>query len=85
MKIKSGALLIGTIVLAFVSVSLVADLLTPGGFNVGETIGGLYTNTQPSGTCGCEYDSQTNEYLCNQYCGSTVYAICNTTADCALV
>jgi hypothetical protein len=87
---KPEALLVGTVVLAFIAVTLIADLLTPGGFNVGQTIGGLYSQkTSPSSRktldldrCTCEYRSEYEDYMCNSYCGDMSDVFCSSTADC---
>ena len=85
---KPAALLVGVVVLAFLAVSIVADLLMPGGFNVGQTIAGLY-GQKPSSKqvadvdrCNCEYNSNYEDYMCNSYCGDMSNAFCSSTADC---
>jgi hypothetical protein len=50
MTVRPMASLLVIFVLAFIAVSLIADLLTPGGFNVGETIAGFFRKTCSSGT-----------------------------------
>ena len=75
---KPVALLIGVFILAFVAVSLVADLLLPGGFNVGQTIAGLYEKKE----CECEYNAEYEDYMCNSYCGDMSNAFCSSTTYC---
>ena len=83
---KPVALLIGVVVLAFVAVSLVADVLIPGGFNVGQTIAGLYQKPYEQQLdvekCECEYSSEYEDYVCNNYCGDFSETYCQSKADC---
>jgi hypothetical protein len=81
---KPTALLIGIVVLAFVAVCIVADMLAPGGVNVGERVAGVYEETtQPDlDKCLCEYSSVYEDYVCNDYCGPTAGYVCQSSSDC---
>ena len=85
---KTGAILFAIVVLSFIAALLVADLLTPGGFNFGESIASFFSFPKIEQAdvekCDCEYSSELQEYICNPFCGDLSGTSCAEKADCMI-
>jgi len=84
---KRGATLFAIIVLSFIAAFLVADLATPGGFNLSESVASFFSLPKvrhSESNCGCEYSSEFQANVCNGFCGDLSGAFCSETADCII-
>jgi hypothetical protein len=84
---KRGAMLFAIIVLSFIAAFLAADLATPGGFNLSESVASFFSlpkvqHSEPN--CDCEYSSEFQSNVCNGFCGDLSDAFCNERADCII-
>ena|GEM_PF-2288936 len=86
--VKAGAYLIATIALAFVAVSLIADIAGDLGMNVGELTAGVFGKAPIKHAdvekCDCEYNPEFRDYMCNEHCGDMSGAFCANKADCLI-
>jgi len=84
---RSGAILIAIVILSFIVAFLVANLITPGGFNLGESLASFFSlpKVQGSGAeCDCEYSSRLQDYICNTFCGDLSGQSCAQKTDCLI-
>ena len=84
---KSGIWIVGILVLSFVLVSLIANLLSTGGIDIGQigaSVFGLKTQlkTADPEKCECEYSVEFQDFMCNEYCGDMSGAFCLGKPDC---
>jgi len=86
---KRGALLLAIVILTFVSISLVANLIS--GTNISSVIGSVYSNnaktivtTTPADVtkCKCSFNNDYQTNTCSNGCGDLSGAACNTVNDC---
>lgn len=86
MLVKPLGLVLAIFVLAFIAINLIADLLTPGGFNIGQTVAGIYGKESSKNLdvskCLCKYSSDYKDYVCNEYCGDKATKVCESTDAC---
>jgi hypothetical protein len=78
---QKGALIIASFVLAFVAISLVADMLPSFGVDTGPIAGGIVP-TKSNENCKCEFDKEKQDFTCNKNCGYKAGTFCTTDDDC---
>jgi hypothetical protein len=85
---KTGAILFAIVVLSFVAALLIANMVSPSGFSLGESIGSLFSlpkiQHSDAEKCSCEYSNEFENYTCNSFCGDLSGAFCNDNADCMI-
>jgi hypothetical protein len=81
---KTGALILGIIVLSFVMALLLLDLASEGGFTSGSSLASFFNflSGKEKRECDCEYSTQLGEYICNPSCGELAGKSCKEKADC---
>jgi hypothetical protein len=84
---KTGALIVGIIVLSFIAALLIADLTSQEGFTSGRSLASFFnflSGKEEKTGCDCEYSSQLGEYICNPFCGELSGMPCKEKADCTI-
>ncbi|MEM5869575.1 MAG: hypothetical protein QXR09_00170 [Candidatus Aenigmatarchaeota archaeon] len=82
---RTGAILIGIIVLSFIAALLLVDLTSSGGFKQGESLASFFSflsGNQEKSECDCEFSSQLQQHICNPFCGELAGKSCEEKADC---
>lgn len=79
---RTGAILVGIIVLCFIIVLLIADMLSPTGFKAGKSLASFFQFLTSSEECDCELSTQLQEKICNTFCGELAGKVCKEKDDC---
>jgi hypothetical protein len=82
---KTGAIIVGIIILSFVAALLLIDLTSKEGFTSGSSLASFFnflSGKEEKKDCDCEYSSQLGEYICNPFCGELAGKSCKEKVDC---
>jgi len=82
---RTGAIILGIIVLCFIAALLLVGFLSPTGFTSGESLASFFnflSGNQEKSECDCEFSSQLGEYICNPFCGELAGKSCREKSDC---
>jgi len=82
---RTGAIILGIIVLCFIAALLLIDLTSQERFNSGSSLASFFnflSGNQEKSECDCEFSSQLGEYICNPFCGELAGKSCREKSDC---
>jgi hypothetical protein len=81
---RTGAIILGIIILSFIIALLLLDLTSEGGFTSGGSLASFFNflSGKEKRECDCEYSSQLGEYICNPFCEELAGKSCREKVDC---